>query len=60
MFKRQAELNRRIGYDTEALRQDFDAKAAGTWLNDYINAASNELEELRNCTFWKHWRFVIA
>lgn len=55
LFERQAELNKRIGYDTQALRQNFDPIAAGTWLNDYINAAGNELEELRDCTFWKHW-----
>ena len=28
---------------------------AGKWLSDYILAAGSELEELRNCTFWKHW-----
>ena len=55
MFERQAALNKRIGYDTKSLRERFDALAAGTWLNDYINAAGNELEELRDCTFWKHW-----
>ena len=55
LFKLQAELNKRIGYDTEALRKDFDPAKAGRWLNDYIAAASNELEELRDCTFWKHW-----
>ena len=55
MFDRQAELNKRIGYDTKALRENFDLRAAGTWLNDYIMAAGNELEELRDCTFWKHW-----
>jgi hypothetical protein len=55
IFKRQADLNRRIGFDTEALRQDFDLQRAGQWLNDYIAAASNELEELRDCTYWKHW-----
>ncbi len=55
LFARQAELNRRIGNDTGSLRDDFDAVRAGRWLNDYIMAASNELEELRDCTFWKHW-----
>ena len=55
MFERQAALNKRIGYDTKSLRERFDAETAGRWLNDYINAASNELEELRDCTFWKHW-----
>ncbi len=55
LFRHQAELNRRIGFDPEALRQRFDPKTAGEWLNNYIAAASNELEELRDCTFWKHW-----
>jgi len=55
LFDMQAELNKRIGYDTKALRETFDPASAGTWLNDYINAACNELEELRDCTFWKHW-----
>jgi len=55
IFERQAELNRRIGHDTEALREDFDPVQAGKWLNDYLMAAANELEELRDCTFWKHW-----
>jgi hypothetical protein len=55
LFDMQAELNERIGYDTKSLRAEFDPQAAGRWLNDYIIAASNELEELRDCTFWKHW-----
>jgi len=55
LFELQAELNRRIGFDTAALRERFDPLAAGRWLNDYIAAASNELEELRDCTYWKHW-----
>ncbi len=55
MFRLQGELNKRIGYDTQLLRENFDPVKAGQWLNDYIIAAANELEELRNCTFWKHW-----
>ncbi len=55
MFERQAALNKRIGHDTGSLRDRFDPAVAGEWLNDYITAAGNELEELRNCTFWKHW-----
>lgn len=55
LFELQAELNRRIGFDADALRRNFDPHVAGKWLNDYIAAASNELEELRDCTFWKHW-----
>ncbi|MGB2987282.1 MAG: dUTPase [Phycisphaerae bacterium] len=55
MFERQAALNKRIGYDTKSMRDHFDPLTAGRWLNDYIMAAGNELEELRDCTFWKHW-----
>lgn len=55
LFRHQAELNRRIGFDADALHRRFDPIEAGKWLNNYIMAASNELEELRNCTFWKHW-----
>lgn len=55
MFELQAELNERIGMDTRSLKKNFDPQKAGKWLNDYIMAASNELEELRDCTFWKHW-----
>lgn len=55
MFAHQSELNRRIGNDTASLRTAFDPLQAGAWLNDYLMAASNELEELRNCTYWKHW-----
>jgi len=55
MFALQADLNRRIGHDAASLRDDFDALQAGCWLNDYICACANELEELRDCTFWKHW-----
>lgn len=55
MFELQAELNHRIGMETRKLKADYDPLQAGVWLNDYITAAGNELEELRNCTFWKHW-----
>jgi len=55
LFQLQAELNRRIGFDPVALRENFDPQLAGEWLNNYIAAASNELEELRDCTYWKHW-----
>ena len=55
IFERQAALNKRIGYDTKSMKENFDPERAGKWLNDYIMAAGNELEELRDCTFWKHW-----
>lgn len=55
LFKHQAELNRRIGFDPDALHDQFDPTKAGEWLNNYIMAAANELEELRDCMYWKHW-----
>lgn len=55
LFSQQAELNKRTGFDAQALRENFDPQYAGEWLNNYLAAMSNELEELRDCTFWKHW-----
>jgi dimeric dUTPase (all-alpha-NTP-PPase superfamily) len=55
LFERQAELNRRIGFDPAELRANFDPVKAGEWVNNYLMAMSNELEELRDCTYWKHW-----
>ena len=55
LFELQAALNKRIGNDTQALHDNFDPLKAGVMLNDYLMAASNELEELRDCTYWKHW-----
>lgn len=55
LFRHQAELNRRIGFDPDKLHDQFDPRLAGEWLNNYIMAAANELEELRDCTYWKHW-----
>ena len=55
LFRHQAELNRRIGFDPDKIKTGFDPMESGRWLNNYIDAASNELEELRDCTFWKHW-----
>jgi dimeric dUTPase (all-alpha-NTP-PPase superfamily) len=55
LFDRQAELNKRIGFDAHAMRANFDPQKAGEWLSNYLMAMSNELEELRDCTYWKHW-----
>ena len=55
LFQWQAELNKRTGFDAEALREKLDYKIAGEWINNYLAAMSSELEELRDCTYWKHW-----
>lgn len=62
VFEAQARLNARCSRDPEALNIDsaapfapFERKLAGEWINDYIAAIHSELEELRDCTYWKHW-----
>lgn len=55
LFEQQAKLNKRIGFDASAMRENFDPLVAGKWINNFLMAMSNELEELRDCTYWKHW-----
>ena len=55
LFEKQAELNKRTGFDAKTLRENFDPQYGGEWLNNYLAAMGSELEELRDCTFWKHW-----
>ena len=55
LFEWQAELNKRTGFDAQALRESFDPQRAGEWINNYLAAMSSEIEELRDCTYWKHW-----
>ena len=55
LFEWQAELNKRTGFDAQALRENFDPQTAGEWINNYLAAMSSEIEELRDCTYWKHW-----
>ena len=55
LFEQQAKLNKRIGFDASAMRENFDPLVAGKWINNFLMAMSSEVEELRNCTYWKHW-----
>lgn len=55
LFEKQAELNKRLGFDAKAIREDFDPQLAGKWLNNFLMAMASEVEELRDCTYWKHW-----
>ncbi len=55
LFEKQAELNKRTGFDAKALRENYDTRYGGQWLNNYLAAMSSEIEELRDCTYWKHW-----
>jgi dimeric dUTPase (all-alpha-NTP-PPase superfamily) len=51
----QKMLADRYGHNTYDKDGGYDLKKAGEWLYDLINCISNELEELRNCIYWKHW-----
>lgn len=55
LFRLQADLNKRSGFDAHALRENFDPLVAGKWIDNYLKALTNEVEELRDCTYWKHW-----
>jgi len=62
LFELQHMLNMKLNFDdaylAEALATDAsddDLIVAGEWLDDFIKAMSSEIEELRNCTYWKHW-----
>jgi len=65
----QAELNKKGGFDTQALgaslaaaqRDGDEAERAdmmlkvGRALKNYIDAMSSECHELQDCLSWKHW-----
>lgn len=64
-FTLQNMLNEYVGLNSQyfenkfsscAGQQDEDAlQLSGQWIDDLLKAMSNEIEELRNCTYWKHW-----
>jgi hypothetical protein len=70
LFKMQDRFNVRVGLNSGAFQALFrDGKIvsegsaeykaalihAGEWIDDLIKAMTNEMEELRGCTYWKHW-----
>jgi len=62
LFDKQTELDCRTGFDankvkglsTHEITREV-RRYMGWRLNDLLIAMSNEIEELRDCTFWKHW-----
>lgn len=62
VFEMQEALNTRIGRPLSPWKDrinEGDEEAlllAGEMLDDLMKAVSSELEELRNCTYWKHWQ----
>ncbi len=62
LFEMQEELNAKYGRPSSPWKKGINKEEvdslllAGSRLDDLIKAASSELEELRNCTYWKHWQ----
>jgi hypothetical protein len=70
-FKMQGMLNKYVKFDDEKFRAAFSDCSpkrllgvinydeclleAGAWIDDFLKAMNSEIEELRDCTFWKHW-----
>lgn len=66
IFKMQNILNERVGFDAKHFAEVFSQNPnsvdkqqskieAGRWIDDFLKAMASEMEELRNCSFWKHW-----
>ena len=57
IYAEQIKLNERCGVTVSKFIDDINgnSQSAGIRLNDYIMAVSSELEELKDCTNWKHW-----
>jgi hypothetical protein len=65
LFELQATFNKRVGLDDIYFAEKFGGEgeafspdlliAAGKWIDDMLKALTSEMEELRNCTYWKHW-----
>lgn len=66
LFKMQTKFNERVGLDDQRFADAFagvegtvfktvDLMAAGEWIDDMLKALNSEIEELRDCTYWKHW-----
>ena len=66
LFKLQSTFNERVGLDDQLFAEKlagpegtpFDVGVlieAGQWIDDMLKAMSSEIEELRDCTYWKHW-----
>lgn len=61
LFDMQEALNTKYGRPSLEWKDKINGEnhyallLAGQRLDDLIKASSSELEELRNCTYWKHW-----
>lgn len=67
LFKLQSKFNERVGLDDQKFADRLSGTEerhppdigvlieAGQWIDDILKAMSSEIEELRDCTYWKHW-----
>lgn len=63
IFELQSTLNKRVHLDDKRFADAFKHTRstqvarleAGRWIDDMLKAMSSEIEELRDCTYWKHW-----
>jgi len=69
IWPRQAALNAKAGFDTQAIGQALaaaeragrlapgspEALQAGRALKNYLDALASECHELQDCLSWKHW-----
>ena len=56
IFVLQDKLNERHNISAcDALSKDSNGQTAGRLVNIFIDCMHSELEEMRNCLFWKHW-----
>lgn len=63
LFELQQTFNDRVGLNADYFAEHLEGPAfdpgvliaAGKWVDDLLKAMTSEMEELRNCTYWKHW-----
>lgn len=58
LFDIQKALNLRCGFNTDDLfleNGEIDPILVGVWIDNFLKGMSSEMEELRDCTAWKHW-----
>ena len=69
LFKEQKRLNKRCGCPVDVIREHLRAIAntnqvpskeitiqgIGEWVNNYLDAMASEVQELKDCLYWKHW-----
>ena len=69
IFAEQKKLNERCGCPVDVIREHLRVRAntcqvpseeitiqgIGEWINNYLDAMASEVQELKDCLYWKHW-----